>query len=295
MPHHSSLLAYVCLGLLLSLGSSPLFAAEGDTAVDEPNPRILISTSHGDIIAELFPDAAPQTVQIFLGLATGERAWRDPESGQMVRRPYYDGTIFHRVIPGFMIQGGDILGTGAGGAGFTFSDEMNAKGLGLDQEKVFQDGRLHPQMAYMEQQLMEQVIVPRLEAQGLGPHSPEETVNAAYRTLIQELIPTYTLKDFYQDLGYRYDEHLSARRPLRGALAMANRGPETNSGQFFINLTDTPHLTGKHTVFGQVVAGFEVVERIAAVERDARDRPREAVTIQSIRPIVDEQPAPDQP
>jgi peptidyl-prolyl cis-trans isomerase A (cyclophilin A) len=81
-------------------------------------------TSAGDIVIKLLPEKAPKTVENFLGLAEGTREWKDPRSGQMVKKPLYDGTVFHRVIPDFMIQGGDPLGTGTGGPGYKFGDEI---------------------------------------------------------------------------------------------------------------------------------------------------------------------------
>ncbi|WP_262852741.1 peptidylprolyl isomerase [Mumia quercus] len=91
-----------------------------------------MATNHGDITVTLFPDEAPKTVANFVGLATGAKTWTDPESGkEMSGKPLYDGTIFHRVIPGFMIQGGDPLGTGMGGPGYQFEDEI-VDGLTFD-------------------------------------------------------------------------------------------------------------------------------------------------------------------
>ena len=84
-----------------------------------------LHTSHGDIRIELFPNHAPKTVDNFVGLAGGTREWKDPRTGQAKREPFYDGLVFHRVIPGFMIQGGDPLGTGTGGPGYTFDDEIH--------------------------------------------------------------------------------------------------------------------------------------------------------------------------
>jgi peptidyl-prolyl cis-trans isomerase A (cyclophilin A) len=81
-------------------------------------------TSMGDIVIRLMPEKAPKTVANFVGLAEGTREWKDPRSGQSVKRPLYDGTVFHRVIPDFMIQGGDPLGTGTGGPGYRFEDEI---------------------------------------------------------------------------------------------------------------------------------------------------------------------------
>jgi peptidyl-prolyl cis-trans isomerase B (cyclophilin B) len=143
-----------------------------------------LHTNHGAIELELFEGEAPTTVENFRKLAADG---------------FYDGVIFHRIIPDFMIQGGDPTGTGTGGPGYTFEDEFNA----------------HP--------------------------------------------------------------------VARGALAMANAGPNTNGSQFFIVTADAcPWLDGKHTVFGQVTNGMDVVDKISAVERDAADRPREDVLIERI-------------
>ena len=143
-----------------------------------------LHTNHGAIELELFPENAPKTVENFTKLASDG---------------FYDGVIFHRVIPDFMIQGGDPTGTGMGGPGYQFEDEPN-------QHKV-----------------------------------------------------------------------------VRGALAMANAGPNTNGSQFFIVTADScPWLDGKHTVFGRVTSGMEVVDEIQSVDRDARDRPRDDVTIERV-------------
>ena len=139
-------------------------------------------TSLGEIVVKLLPDKAPKTVENFVGLAEGTREWTDPRTGQKVKKPLYDGTVFHRVIPDFMIQGGDPLGTGTGGPGYRFGDEI-------------------------------------------GP-----------------------------------DNKFS--RP--GLLAMANAGPGTNGSQFFITEVPTPWLNGKHTIFGEVVKGQDLVTKIVA-------------------------------
>jgi peptidyl-prolyl cis-trans isomerase A (cyclophilin A) len=159
-----------------------------------------LRTSKGDIRVVLYPDTAPRTVENFVGLATGERAWTDPATRQQQQRPLYDGTIFHRVIPEFMIQGGDPLGTGRGGPGYSFEDEVD------------------------------------------GPH--------------------------------RFDGP--------GYLAMANAGPNTNGSQFFITDEATPWLNGKHTIFGKVVSGIEVVQAIARSDRDRNDRPVEDVVLERV-------------
>jgi peptidyl-prolyl cis-trans isomerase A (cyclophilin A) len=159
-----------------------------------------LKTSKGDIRVVLYPDTAPKTVANFVGLATGERAWTDPATNERQERPLYDGTIFHRVIPQFMIQGGDPLGSGRGGPGYSFEDEVD------------------------------------------GPR--------------------------------RFDGP--------GYLAMANSGPDTNGSQFFITEVATPWLDGKHTIFGKVVEGIEVVQAIMRSDRDQRDRPLDDIVVERI-------------
>ena len=159
-----------------------------------------IKTSAGDVVVLLFEDKAPKTVANFVGLATGTKEWTDPKSRQQVKRPLYNGTIFHRVIPDFMIQAGDPLGNGTGGPGFRFEDEF------------------HPEL-----------------------------------------------------------KHSKA-----GILSMANAGPNTNGSQFFITMKVTPWLDGKHSVFGEVVKGQEVVSAIANMPRDSRDKPVKDVVLQEV-------------
>ena len=159
-----------------------------------------IKTSAGDVVVLLFEDKAPKTVANFVGLATGTKEWTDPKSRQQVKRPLYNGTIFHRVIPDFMIQAGDPLGNGTGGPGFRFEDEF------------------HPEL----------------------------------------------------------------RHSKAGILSMANAGPNTNGSQFFITIKATPWLDGKHSVFGEVVKGQEVVSAIANMPRDSRDKPVKDVVLQEV-------------
>jgi cyclophilin family peptidyl-prolyl cis-trans isomerase len=263
-------IALLCLLLAACFG--------GETQVE-------IRTSLGTITCKLYDAGCPLTVRTFCELADGTRATPDPKTGQLTNRPFYDGLTFHRVVPGFMIQGGDPKGDGTGGPGFQFKDEINAVSLGLDKETALQGDQLHPQCAYMGAQFVGAYIEPKLIGRGIGPTSTAEQRNAAIAAILPQL-QTITLMQFYSDIGYRYDATLPpSKRPIRGVLAMANSGANTNGSQFFINLGDTPHLTGKHTVFGEVVAGMDVATAIAAVPRDERDKPREPVRIIGIRPV----------
>ena len=269
---------------LLVLCSAIAGAADATPAANRP--RALITTSLGKITVELYADEAPKTVENFLALAEGTKAFTDPATGQQATRPFYDGLVFHRVIKDFMIQGGDPLGTGSGGPGFTFADEISAKALGLDAEKALIGPQaLNQKCAYQGQDFMRVMVQPVLKAKGVTEASPQPEQEAAFTAALAGLKDA-TLKDFYTALGYRYDDALpGSHAPMKGSLAMANSGPNTNGSQFFINLGDTPHLAGKHTVFGQVVDGFDVVAAIGATAVDQSDKPTTPVVIQSIRAI----------
>jgi peptidyl-prolyl cis-trans isomerase A (cyclophilin A) len=159
------------------------------------------TTTEGSFTVRLFDQEAPKTVDNFTGLAEGTKEWTDPRSGRKTATPYFNGTIFHRVIEGFMIQGGDPLGQGTGGPGYTFADEF------------------HPKL--------------------------------------------------------RHDK--------AGVLSMANRGPNTNGGQFFITLDATPWLDNKHSVFGEVVDGMDVVRKIGgSATSKPGDRPVKPITVQAV-------------
>jgi peptidyl-prolyl cis-trans isomerase A (cyclophilin A) len=168
-----------------------------------------LRTTKGAIVVRLFPDHAPKTVRNFVELAEGTREWKDPQTRQATTAKLYDGTIFHRVIPNFMIQGGDPLGTGTGGPGYRFADEC------------------HPDLVF--------------------------------------------------------------DRPY--LLAMANAGPGTNGSQFFITTAPTAWLTGKHTIFGEVISGQEVVDEISGVRTDRRDRPEQDVVLESVEIVREGGPA----
>jgi peptidyl-prolyl cis-trans isomerase A (cyclophilin A) len=167
--------------------------------------KATLHTNQGDIVVTLFPNEAPKTVESFVGLATGEREYRD-DAGRTNPTPYFDGLIFHRIISGFMIQGGDPLGRGTGGPGYEYDDEIH----------------------------------------------PEKQFNKPY------------------------------------LFAMANAGKRmgkgTNGSQFFITVGPTPHLNGKHTIFGEVADGpsREVVDKISSVSTDRNDKPLNDVVIERV-------------
>jgi len=269
--------------ILLSFAALLTAAEEVAKPVVPVHTRAVITTSLGAVIVELFDDEAPATVANFLGLAEGEKPFTDPTTNMEAKRPFYDGLIFHRVIKGFMIQGGCPLGQGTSGPGYKFKDEINAKSLGLDKEMAMIGEEMNPQCAYLQREFMRVVLRPKMEAMGITEESPMEQKQKAFDTVLKEA-RRMTLQDFYEKLGYAYDNALApSHKPLRGMLAMANSGPGTNGSQFFVNLGDTPHLAGKHTVFGKVVVGMEVVDAIGNVAVAAGDRPTVPVVIQSIR------------
>jgi peptidyl-prolyl cis-trans isomerase A (cyclophilin A) len=166
----------------------------------EPGTYARFDTTEGSFVIKLFDKEAPNTVANFVGLAEGTKEWRDPVTGEKKKAPYYDGVIFHRIIDGFMIQGGDPLGQGTGGPGYTFADEF----------------------------------------------------------------------------------HPSRRHDKAGILSMANSGPNTNGSQFFITLGPTPHLDNRHSVFGEVVTGLDVVKRIGSVPTGRQDRPVTPVVMNKV-------------
>ncbi len=272
------------LVLLLSV-STPAISEEVKAQEEKKtNPVVLMKTNRGEIQIELFAQDAPETVANFIGLAEGTKEWTDPQTGQKVKKPFYDGLKFHRVIKNFMIQGGCPLGTGSGSPGFKFKDEISAKSLGLDKMNVLdENGQPHPNLGIRFKHEFNSMIVQPL-AKSMGINNKEEWEKRQEE--IQARLAELTLEDAYELLmGYQYDDKLKSHQPLKGVLAMANSGPNTNGSQFFINLIDTPWLTGKHTVFGKVVKGMEVVEAIGEVKVDGGSKPAEDIKIESLRVI----------
>jgi peptidyl-prolyl cis-trans isomerase A (cyclophilin A) len=270
-------IAACCLQSLAA--DAPAQPAAGPAA-PAANPVAIISTSMGDIEVELFADQAPETVANFLGLAEGTREFTDATTGKKEKRPYYDGLAFHRVIKDFMLQGGCPLGTGTGGPGHTFKDEISAKALGLDQEKAFANGQPSKKLMIRSQAEFQRLLVRPVLAK-LNITSQEDLTKRQKE--VEEALGKVTVKEVYELQGYKYDDSLKSTPPTRGVLAMANSGPATNGSQFFINQVDTSWLTGKHTVFGKVIQGMEVVDKIAGVEADGSGKPTVPVVIRSIR------------
>lgn len=267
------------LTLLLCLNVAA--AAPVTVAEDKKNPVCVIKTSSGDIRIELFSAETPETVKNFIALAEGRKEYTDPNTRVKVKKPFYDNLIFHRVIKDFMIQGGCPLGTGSGSPGYTFADEINATALGLDKIKAMQpDGGVHPSLAVRTREDFSRMVVMPL-ARTMGITSQEQFQERIQE--IQQKLSGLSLKDCYENLGYHYTDKLLSTPPDRGVIAMANSGPDTNGSQFFINLVDTPWLAGKHTVFGKVIQGMEVVDKIAEVPVDQNSKPQKTVRILSIR------------
>jgi peptidyl-prolyl cis-trans isomerase A (cyclophilin A) len=249
---------------------------------DFENPSVIMKTNYGVIHLKLFKDSAPKTVANFIGLAEGTKKFTDFRTKKKTRRRFYDGLIFHRVIKGFMVQGGDPKGTGTGGPGYKFEDEINATYLGLGKLKaMLEDGsRAHPYLQVRTQRDFQKTILTPL-LRSMGIQSRKEFSDR--KNEIQKKIKTLTVKNVYENLGYVYHSSLKSYPPVKGVIAMANSGPNTNGSQFFINLEDTPHLTGKHTVFGKVTQGMDVVERIGDVLVGQGAKPVKDVRITSLR------------
>jgi peptidyl-prolyl cis-trans isomerase A (cyclophilin A) len=161
----------------------------------------IFQTNEGKITVRLFEKDAPVTVKNFIELAEGAKEWTHPTTHAKSSSKLYDGTVFHRVIPSFMIQGGDPAGTGMGGPGYRFEDETKGS-------------------------------------------------------------------------AHKFDK--------AGKLAMANSGPNTNGSQFFITVAPTLWLTGNHTIFGEVVEGQDIVEKISKVARNSQDKPHKPVVLESV-------------
>ena len=265
---------------IILLNSVDSGAGKGEEIKSE-NPVYIIKTSIGDIHVELFADKAPETVNNFIGLAEGTKEFTDPKTAKKVKRPFYDGLIFHRVIKDFMIQGGCPLGNGTGGPGYKFKDEIDAAALGMDKIMAMDKTKgPHPYLMIQSQEDYQRNISGPLFRK-MNINSQEEL--SRRKEELEKILFSMTVKDTLENMGYVYSEKGSPYPPERGCLAMANSGPNTNGSQFFINLINTDWLTSRHTVFGKVVKGQDIVDKIGSVEVGTGNKPVEDVTIISIR------------
>lgn len=243
----------------------------------ETNPVAVIETTLGTITVELYRHAAPKTVENFVGLARGEKEFTDVD-GKQVKRPYFDGLIFHRVIPNFMIQGGDIKGNGTGGPGYQFADEINAKALGLDKIKV----SASPMAMQEVQQVARMEVFKKLNIKSQADlNSKMKEAETLFKTE-QDAWKNKSLEELLTARGITYTPNLESESNTKGSLSMANAGPNTNGSQFFISVADNIYLDGKHTVFGRVLSGLDVAEQITRVERDQQDRPKSSVVMKKV-------------
>ncbi len=251
------------------------------TKKQKENPVYIIQTTMGNIEVELFINDAPETVANFIGLAEGTKEFVDQKTGKKENRPFYNNLIFHRVIKNFMIQGGCPLGNGTGGPGYKFPDEIDASGLGLDKIKAM-DLKKGPNpllMIQSQEDYQRKILMPLFHKMNI--HSQKEMDQR--KKEVEDSLKALTVKEVLENAGYVYSKKGSSHKPVRGALAMANSGPNTNGSQFFINLVDTDWLTGRHTVFGKVVKGMDIVDKIGNVKVDSSSKPLDDVKIISIQ------------
>lgn len=253
--------------------------------MDDPeDPVCIIRTNYGDIYAELFIKETPLTTANFIGLAEGEKFFSEPISMEKVQRPFYDGLTFHRVVKDLMIQGGDPIGSGRGGPGYTIKDEINADSLGLDKISAWTEKKgPNKYLGIKNQPGFEKILIkPLLKKMNIENRKEFEKNKNKVKKRLSEM----SLKDVYENLGYEYLPFLKkSHHPKKGSLLMAGSGPNTAGSQFFINMLDTPWLTGKHTVFGKVVRGMDVVEKISRVPVNENQTPLSPVRIIKIRQI----------
>lgn len=272
MINTTKIISLTILSLILTFTNG--FAEQKER---QNNPVAVLNTSMGLIEIELFQHAAPETVANFIGLAEGTKPFIDSKNGSEVKRKYFDGLIFHRVIENFMIQGGCPLGNGTGNPGYTFKDEINADSLGLDNIKALTpQGEPNQLLGVRSQdQFNSYILTPLFEDMGMSTQEELDKRTDEFQKRLSEL----SVKDVFENMGYEYNTKTPSYEALKGYLAMANSGPNTNGSQFFINLIDTPWLNGKHTVFGKVLSGMDVVELIGKVATGTGNKPMQEIKI----------------
>ncbi|MBS24981.1 MAG: hypothetical protein CMQ28_05000 [Gammaproteobacteria bacterium] len=283
MKHHLIKINVLLLGLITTFQVySDDISAEA--AMEDPtNPLVLLSTSTGDIYIELLSNEAPNNVENFLALAHGEVEFVDPNSNARFKPRYFDGMQFHRVIPGFVIQAGSPFHNPLGAPENLLSDEINANSLGLDRLPVMDEqGNINPILNIGNRIEFHEVLLKPL-FNLLNVETETQMLERQYEIL--EILQGLTVKEAYENQGYRYQEDLPTRGITRGIVALANAGPDENGPEFFIALQDSPWLNGKHTVIGRIVEGIETADTIATNEVEPVNPSRFAALIYSLRRI----------
>ncbi len=283
VKHHLIKINVLLLGLITTFQVySDDISAEA--AMEDPtNPLVLLSTSTGDIYIELLSNEAPNNVENFLALAHGEVEFVDPNSNARFKPRYFDGMQFHRVIPGFVIQAGSPFHNPLGAPENLLSDEINANSLGLDRLPVMDEqGNINPILNIGNRIEFHEVLLKPL-FNLLNVETETKMLERQYEIL--EILQGLTVKEAYENQGYRYQEDLPTRGITRGIVALANAGPDENGPEFFIALQDSPWLNGKHTVIGRIVEGIETADTIATNEVEPVNPSRFAALIYSLRRI----------
>ena len=233
------------------------------------NSKVTLNTNYGDIELELFDSIAPKTVKNFIELAKGEKEWLHPVRNEKVMEKFYDGLVFHRVIPDFMIQGGCPLGDGTGGPGYQFEDECFEKAYEIT-------GNIEKDIDAV--MVFNEILVPYMQN---TPNPDEEIENLVNHIVekqsVEKLVNT---KIEYYKTKTNIDKNVFSLGDIKakveyGTICMANAGPNTNGSQFFIvtKKDGAEWLSGKHTVFGKVTNGMNIAHKIEALPRDANDKP----------------------
>lgn len=249
----------------------------------DSNPLLQFDTSRGDIFIELLPREAPENVANVLALVRGEKEIEDPDSGFVFRPNYYDGQRFHRVIPDFLIQTGASVNHPLGAPGDTLADEINANSLGLDRQLVLlPGGAINPILDINDRSEFEDEVLEYLLAD-MDIDSEDELMEEQERLFSR--LRSLSIKQLYELQGYTYHSRYPTRPILRGTVALANSGPDSNSAEFFIALNDSPSLNGKYTVIGKVVEGLEVVDAIASTAIDPARFSRLSTSIYTARQV----------
>lgn len=250
---------------------------------DSSNPLLNFSTSRGEIYIELLPREAPLNVANVLALATGEKEIEDVESGFVFRPNYYDGQRFHRVIPGFVVQTGAAVNHPLGAPGENLPDEINADSLGLDRQLVMlPGGSVNPMLDINDREEFETRVL-RLLLADMDIDERDELENQQEQ--VYQRLRTLSIKALYELQGYRYQTQFSTRPISRGTVVLANSGPDSNSAEFFIALTDSPSLTGRYTVIGKVVEGMEIADAIGSTEINPQRFSRLSTVIYTVRQV----------